>query len=171
MTLRGSIWFYGPMLPEGQGQLEAKVTALFGQLDSAHEKEHTGLDLAKQQGERWLHLIPGTVRFVSVPSNIPGTWGNVFGYSTIVDADPEPASAGGLCILYAHMSHVPTYPVGARVEVGNTAGFIGQTGQAQGPHMHIGLARRADNPWFQRDPQGGLSLLLDPLAFLDTLKG
>ncbi len=68
------------------------------------------------------------------------------GYGNVVELQ----HGGSFATLYAHLSRVaPQVRTGARVNQGETIGFVGQTGWATGPHLHYEF--RVGN--VHRDPQ------------------
>jgi murein DD-endopeptidase MepM/ murein hydrolase activator NlpD len=83
---------------------------------------------------------------------------------TVVDAWPSPngscgigftiATTDGLEWTYCHMSYLePAVVAGAQLAAGQPVGLVGQTGDAQGPHLHLQLQPATgypqDEAWFQ----------------------
>jgi murein DD-endopeptidase MepM/ murein hydrolase activator NlpD len=64
------------------------------------------------------------------------------------------ATTDGLTWTYCHMSYLePAVTAGAQLTAGQPVGLVGQTGDAEGPHLHLQLqpatAYPQDEPWFQ----------------------
>jgi murein DD-endopeptidase MepM/ murein hydrolase activator NlpD len=64
------------------------------------------------------------------------------------------ATTDGLTWTYCHMSYLePTVTTGAQLAAGDPVGFVGHTGHADGPHLHLQLqpadAYPQQEPWFQ----------------------
>ena len=83
---------------------------------------HTGLDFNAPSGSAIGSAAQGEVIFVAPFSG--------YGNTVIVQ------HSGGYSTLYAHMSGFNT-SVGARVNPGDTIGFVGSTGLSTGPHLHF----------------------------------
>jgi murein DD-endopeptidase MepM/ murein hydrolase activator NlpD len=67
---------------------------------------------------------------------------------------------------YAHLSwYAPGIAVGARVEVGDLRGWVGSTGDAESPHLHLGWVPDNNGPWVD------LTGLADPYPLLVGLCG
>jgi murein DD-endopeptidase MepM/ murein hydrolase activator NlpD len=143
------------------GTFSAPITACFGLTDDAHPTPHSGTDLGPPEGTPVPCLAAGRVVFVSV-AGAPG-WAATFGNSCIVD------HGDGTRALYAHMRDAPLRLVGEEVAVGEALGLVGNTGYSFGAHLHLGLSTDA-NPWFNKDADGGVSRLLDPMEHLDAVE-
>ncbi|MEE8311104.1 MAG: M23 family metallopeptidase, partial [Candidatus Binatia bacterium] len=66
--------------------------------------------------------------------------------------------------------------VGQRIRRGDVIGFVGSTGLASGPHLHLGIsmAGRYIDPLVARVPRGGRLSAVDMAAFslqLDRIDG
>ena len=86
-------------------------------------RPHRGTDFAASYGAQIVATGDGTVRFA----------GRDGGYGIMVSIR-HPA---GVETRYAHLSRVaPGIHPGARVSQGDLIGFVGQTGLANGPHVH-----------------------------------
>jgi murein DD-endopeptidase MepM/ murein hydrolase activator NlpD len=83
---------------------------------------------------------------------------------TVTDAWPTPtgncgigftiATTDGLTWTYCHLSYLePSVMLGAPLAAGQPVGLVGQTGHAEGPHLHLQLDPATgypqDEPWFQ----------------------
>ncbi len=99
-------------------------------------RAHQGTDYAAPVGTPVRATGNGKVTFA----------GRRGGYGNVVELQ----HGGSFTTLYAHLSRVaPQVRVGARVNQGETIGFVGQTGWATGPHLHYEF--RVGN--VHRDPQ------------------
>lgn len=89
---------------------------------------HYGTDYSRTgiRGTPLRSIAAGTVSYTLGSYSTSGT-GN-----TIVIAH-----AGNVKSQYMHLASPPTLPVGARVEVGQIIGYVGSTGAATGPHLHL----------------------------------
>lgn len=83
---------------------------------------HAGIDIANRTGTPIWAAKSGQVIFVGGESG--------YGLTVIID------HGGGFSTLYAHMSGFATSD-GASVQQGQLIGYIGQTGDATGPHVHF----------------------------------
>jgi murein DD-endopeptidase MepM/ murein hydrolase activator NlpD len=86
---------------------------------------HAGVDLASPQGTPIHAMVGGTVAFAGPY----GTGGN-----TVIIKDVQ-----GRLWFYHHMENQPIVSTGEKVAPGSQLGNVGMTGDATGPHLHIGL--------------------------------
>ena len=86
---------------------------------------HLGVDIPAAQGNPLVAIEGGLVhRTMSV----------LGGYGLLIDA------GAGKTYYYAHLSgYAEGLEDGSRVEAGTVVGFVGSTGNAAGPHLHLGL--------------------------------
>ena len=119
------------------GRDSKAVKSFFGADRDAGARRHHGIDIFAPRGTPVLAAARGTVRSVS-PNNLGG---NVVWLS-----DYE----RGQTLYYAHLDR-HNVTAGQSVEVGDTLGFVGNTGNARttAPHLHFGVYRRGQGP---RDP-------------------
>ena len=116
----------------------AKVTSYFGnRFHPIHRvwRPHKGVDYGAPRGTPVSCVADGTV-------TIAGWLG---GYGRLV----EVRHSGGLVSRYGHLSGFgPGVKQGRRVRQGQTAGYVGATGDATGPHLHFELRQggKAVNP-------------------------
>jgi hypothetical protein len=125
----------GPILAfpvEGRGN--GAVQSFFGAEREAGRRVHHGIDIFAPRGTPVLAATDGIVRSVS-PNNLGG---NVVWLS-----DP----ARGQSLYYAHLD-TQVVQAGQRVRLGDTLGFVGNTGNARTtrPHLHFGIYRRGEGP-------------------------
>lgn len=141
--------------------LAAIVSACFGKTDSVHYDPHAGIDLVFPEGSGIPILCGGTVVLASEAGD-GSDWARIFGTSRIID------HGDGTRALYAHMrAGSGQFAVGDVVRVGQILGTQGTTGNSTGDHLHLGLSTDA-NPFFNKDADGGVSMLLNPADYLDA---
>ena len=87
---------------------------------------HSGTDIAVPEGTPILAAADGTVTIANALDN----WGGSYGYYVKLD------HGGGLTTLYAHCSSI-CVTAGQQVKAGEVIAYVGQTGRATGPHLHI----------------------------------
>ena len=116
---------YGLCSPFGNRVPLDYVTSEYGMRDG---KLHGGIDLAWGgiDGTPIRAVKSGTVYIAQSMPNTTG-WGNY------VRID----HGGNLHTLYAHMKYTPLVSNGQYVEQGQVIGYVGQTGDAQGSHLHF----------------------------------
>ncbi len=91
-------------------------------------RPHEAIDFQAPRGTPVVSIGSGSVEFA----------GSRAGYGLMV----ELKHAGGYSSTYAHLSRIAEKIVeGARVNVGDVIGEVGQTGHATGPHLHFEFAR------------------------------
>jgi murein DD-endopeptidase MepM/ murein hydrolase activator NlpD len=96
---------------------------------------HLGVDIPAPQGSPLVAIEGGTVH-----RSLSG----LGGYELTIDA------GDGMTYYYAHLSgYAAGLEDGSSVEAGTLVGFIGSTGNAAGPHLHMGLIvdGTATNPY------------------------
>jgi hypothetical protein len=77
----------------------------------------------------------------------------------------------GNSLYYAHLDRQAVAP-GDEVTVGDTVGFVGNTGNARTtpPHLHFGVYRRGEGPmdpyWFLHQPRGAVPRLVADTTLL-----
>jgi murein DD-endopeptidase MepM/ murein hydrolase activator NlpD len=116
------------------GRDSKAVKSFFGADRDAGARRHHGIDIFAPRGTPVIAATRGTVRSTSPNSR----GGNVVWLS-----DYE----RGQSLYYAHLdSHIVT--PGQQVQVGDTLGFVGNTGNARTtpPHLHFGVYRRGQGP-------------------------
>ncbi len=108
-------------------------------------RRHEGIDIFARRGTPVVAAAPGVVRRVAeTPVGGKVIWQ--------VDRD-------GNRLYYAHLDRQVAVP-GMNVEVGDTIGFVGNTGNARTtpPHLHFGVYRRGEGAvdpwWFVHRPRG-----------------
>jgi len=143
---------------EGHGM--PAVQSVFGDDRDAGRRVHHGVDIFARRGTPVLATSAGVVNRV----NVTGLGGKV-----VWLRDP----VRNANIYYAHLDS-QYVTSGDRVQIGDTLGFVGNTGNARTtpPHLHFGVYRRGEGPVdpapFLRPPTGTLRAMT---ADLDRLGG
>jgi murein DD-endopeptidase MepM/ murein hydrolase activator NlpD len=134
------------------------IQSVFGASREAGRRQHHGVDIFARRGTPALAAADGVVGRVEL-TNLGGkvVWLR------------DPARRANL--YYAHLDSQNVVP-GQRVSIGDTLGFVGNTGNARTtpPHLHFGVYRRGEGPVdpdpFIRRPRGRLPDLTADLARL-----
>ena len=128
------------------GRDSRAAQSFFGAARDGGRREHHGIDIFAPRGTPVVAAAPGIVRRVDV-SNLGGkvVW--------LYDAKRSQS------LYYAHLDS-QLVRSGQIVEIGDTLGLVGNTGNARGtpPHLHFGIYRRGEGPVdpfpFVRRPRG-----------------
>src|SRR5687768_1609505 len=137
----------GPTLAFPVAGRDARIArSLFGAPRDAGRRAHHGVDLFAPRGTPVVAAAPGIVRRVGETD----LGGNVV---WLLDTRREQS------LYYAHLDR-QLVSAGDIVQVGDTLGLVGTTGNARNtpPHLHFGIYRRGQGP-------------VDPLPFIDTRRG
>jgi len=130
---------------------ERDIGSRFGAPRDAGARSHQGIDIFARRGTPVIAASAGVVNRVN-ETDLGGkvVWlRDTFGNS----------------LYYAHLDS-QAVSSGMRVNVGDTIGFVGNTGNARTtpPHLHFGVYRRGDGPvnpyWFVYRPRGNLPRLV-----------
>lgn len=115
---------------------------------------HTGADWPAPTGTPIGASGPGTISKKG--------WGGAYGNE--VEVDHGMIDGHHITTMYAHMSSFANVQVGQKVEAGGLIGYVGDTGNSFGSHVHMEV---------HRDWTGGSSdaEFLDPFAWIDSHKG
>ena len=117
-----------------QGANNRSVLSFFGAERDAGRREHHGIDIFAQRGTPALAATDGVVRSIS-PNELGGNvvW---------LRDERRPQT-----LYYAHLDRHAVHE-GQRVRIGDTLGFVGNTGNARStrPHLHFGIYRRGEGP-------------------------
>ena len=116
-----------------------EVSSEFGERRGLRRRPHYGIDLRAARGTPVAAVADGEVVFR----------GRKRGFGLLVMID----HGGEVVTYYAHLKDFAV-PSGARVVRGQTIGFVGRTGNATGPHLHLEL-REGGKPV---DPRGRMPL-------------
>ena len=137
----------GPTLAFPVAGRDARIArSLFGAPRDAGRRSHHGVDLFAPRGTPVVAAAPGVVRRVGQTE---------LGGNVVWLLDPRREQS----LYYAHLDR-QLVSAGDVVQVGDTLGLVGTTGNARGtpPHLHFGVYRRGQGP-------------VDPLPFIDTRRG
>jgi hypothetical protein len=128
------------------GRDARSARSLFGAPRDAGRRSHHGVDLFAPRGTPVVAAAPGVVRRVGQTD---------IGGNVIWLLDPRREQS----LYYAHLDR-QLVSAGDIVQVGDTLGLVGNTGNARGtpPHLHFGIYTRGQGP-------------VDPLPFIDTRRG
>jgi murein DD-endopeptidase MepM/ murein hydrolase activator NlpD len=130
---------------------ERDIGSRFGAPRDAGARSHHGIDIFARRGTPVVAAAPGVVNRVN-ETEIGGkvVWlRDTFGNS----------------LYYAHLDS-QAVSSGMQVDVGDTLGFVGNTGNARTtpPHLHFGVYRRGEGPvdpyWFVHRPRGDVPRLV-----------
>jgi len=116
------------------GRDSRAVKSFFGAERDAGARQHHGVDIFAPRGTPVLAAVRGVVRSIA-PNNLGG---NVIWLSDVLR---------GQTLYYAHLDR-HNVTTGQHVEIGDTLGFVGNTGNARTtpPHLHFGVYRRGEGP-------------------------
>lgn len=137
----------GPTLAFPVAGRDARIArSLFGAPRDAGRRSHHGVDLFAPKGTPVVAAAPGIVRRVGETD---------LGGNVVWLLDPRREQS----LYYAHLDR-QLVSAGDVVDVGDTLGLVGNTGNARStpPHLHFGIYRRGQGP-------------VDPLPFIDTRRG
>ena len=124
-----------------EGGDNKSIQSFYGAERDGGSREHRGVDIFARRGTPALAVTDGVVRSIS-PNNLGG--------NVVWLADVKRSQS----IYYAHLDS-QNVVAGQVVRVGDTVGFVGNTGNARttSPHLHFGIYRRGSGA-------------IDPLAFI-----
>jgi murein DD-endopeptidase MepM/ murein hydrolase activator NlpD len=115
-----------------------RLTGRFGDVSGLWSSVHTGLDFAAPSGTQIRSVSAGRV----VSTGYDGRYGN----KTVIRL------VDGTEVWYCHQTSIDVR-VGQRVRAGEPIGAVGSTGNVTGPHLHLEVRPRPDEP-------------IDPLVWL-----
>ena len=117
-----------------EGHDSRAVQSVFGVARDGGRREHHGIDIFAPRGTPALAAVDGLVRSIR-PNELGGrvVW--------LRDAERNQS------LYYAHLDSVAV-AAGTPVRVGDTVGFVGNTGNARTtpPHLHFGIYARGAGP-------------------------
>lgn len=110
-----------------QGRDSRQISSFFGAARDAGRRRHEGVDIFAPRGTPAIASVDGVVTSV-------GT--NSLGGNVVFVSDNE----RNIRLYYAHLDRW-NVSNGQRISVGDTVGFVGNTGNARttGPHLHFGI--------------------------------
>jgi murein DD-endopeptidase MepM/ murein hydrolase activator NlpD len=143
-----------------QDRSTRNVQSVFGDARDGGARDHHGVDIFAPRGTPVLAAANGTVSRVRDTRR---------GGKVVWLNDEE----RGLRLYYAHLDS-QFVASGARVQIGDTLGLVGNTGNARTtpPHLHFGVYRRGEGPvdpwWFVHTPDTTAArIAVDTAAFGD----
>jgi murein DD-endopeptidase MepM/ murein hydrolase activator NlpD len=107
------------------------LTSRFGDCSSLWSRCHTGLDFAAPDGTAIHAVAAGTVKEVG--------YAGAYGNRTII------TTRDGTDLWYCHQS-ATSVERGEQVVAGQVIGAVGSTGNTTGPHVHLEVRPRPDDP-------------------------
>jgi peptidoglycan LD-endopeptidase LytH len=112
-----------------QGKTSKQIASYFGVPRDGGRRRHEGVDIFAPKGTPALASVSGVITQVRAGVNDLG--GNI-----VFLTDNERSQR----LYYAHLDRF-NVSIGQRVSVGDTVGFVGNTGNARttGPHLHFGI--------------------------------
>ncbi len=110
-----------------QGRDSRQISSFFGASRDAGRRRHEGVDIFAPRG---------TPAVASVDGVITGVTTNSLGGNVVFLSDNE----RDIRLYYAHLDRW-NVNAGQRVSIGDTVGYVGNTGNARttGPHLHFGI--------------------------------
>ncbi|MDE6726607.1 MAG: M23 family metallopeptidase [Oscillospiraceae bacterium] len=102
---------------------------------SSNLKVHSGIDLPAHENDSIYNTADGVV----IRSSYSSSMGN---YVTVKTNCYEPnayCSSGSLTVRYLHMYQRPNVSVNQKVSRGMVLGYVGNTGESYGDHLHIDI--------------------------------
>jgi murein DD-endopeptidase MepM/ murein hydrolase activator NlpD len=127
-----------------QGRSSGAIQSFFGDVRDGGARDHHGVDIFAPRGTPVLAAARGYVRSVRET----GRGGKVVWLND---------EARGLSLYYAHLDS-QLVERGEYVEIGDTLGLVGNSGNARStpPHLHFGIYRRGAGPadpwWYVHSP-------------------
>lgn len=110
-----------------KGRDSRQISSFFGATRDAGRRRHEGVDIFAPRG---------TPAIASVDGIVTGVGTNSLGGNVVFVSDND----RNIRLYYAHLDR-QNVSNGQRVSVGDTVGFVGNTGNARttGPHLHFGI--------------------------------
>lgn len=145
-----------------QAMKEYRVTSPYGDRLKVHKpafkgqmEKHTGIDLAHSCQYPIKAFVEGKVIHSKLAKSGTGLGG--FGFGVVVMIEDK----YGFYHMYAHLDDKkpPTVQVGQLVKQGQVIGFMGNTGNSVGYHLHYGVRERGSSFGYGRDT--------DPVRYLE----
>lgn len=160
-------WLENPFAP-GMGGRFASALYPYGTTAGGKYLLHHGVDMGGYLGTSLLAGAPGEIVHAGPDSEfVLGPYPNFFGNAVVIRLDQRLATPNGeqdVFALYGHLNQVAV-EVGQRVETGDLVGYVGMTGIALGPHLHLEVRvghndySSSINPWLWLKPFPGLGTL------------
>lgn len=160
-------WLENPFAP-GTGGRFASALYPYGTTAGGKYLLHHGVDMGGTLGTPMMAGAAGEIVHAGPDNEIVlGPYPNFFGNAVVIRLDQRLATPEGerdVFALYGHMNQV-TVEAGQRVESGDLIGYVGMTGIALGPHLHLEVRvgnndyASTVNPWLWLKPFPGLGTL------------
>ena len=160
-------WLENPFAP-GAGGRFASALYPYGTTAGGKYLLHHGVDMGGNLGTPLLAGAPGEIVHAGPDSEfVLGPYPNFFGNAVVIRLDQRLATPSGeqdVFALYGHLNQVAV-EVGQRVATGDVVGYVGMTGIALGPHLHLEVRVGNNdyistvNPWLWLKPFPGLGTL------------
>ena len=113
-------------LENGQGTVSHKA----GEVRSSHK--HAGTDIAATSGTAILAIADGEVLYTIASTGEKGYRSR--GYCVVI-------KHGNYFCVYQHMKSAPKVSKGEKVSQGKVIGYVGNTGESYGAHLHFEIAK------------------------------
>jgi len=127
-------WLARPIRPDGNNRVE--YTYPYGSRGDGSMHVHRGVEFVNPAGTPILAMAAGRVVFAGDDSvQVSGARENYYGLVVIVELERR-LDQWPVFVVCAHMSEVAV-AAGDRVETGQVIGYVGMTGIALGPHVHV----------------------------------
>lgn len=157
-------WLERPIAPSGTNWVDYSYS--YGSRGDGSLRVHRGVEFVNPAGTPIMASAAGTVVFAGDDGlEVSGARPNYYGLVVIVELerrlDDQP-----VYVLYGHMSEIAVAP-GDRVDVGETIGYVGMTGIALGPHLHLEVRVGRNDFAATANPE----LWLKPFAGKGTVAG
>lgn len=112
---------------------------------------HRGLDYAPKEGVRIPAVSNGTVVEVK--------WSRILGW-VLVQSAWDNLAKQTVFVGYCHLQEKPKLVKGTTIKIGQTIGFVGNTGSAsKGAHLHLTIGPKANSVF--------IGTVFDPEKFID----
>lgn len=142
------LWLQRPVPSSGPAWTDKAYP--YGSTRGGSLRPHTGVEFIVQTGTPILAAASGTVLVAGDDSLIAhGPQTNFYGNLVIIEHD----SSGGASIftLYGHLSEI-NVTAGQRVSAGEVVGLSGESGVADGPHLHFEVRAGINDYGSTRNP-------------------
>jgi murein DD-endopeptidase MepM/ murein hydrolase activator NlpD len=118
---------------------------------------HEGVDLPAPFGTPYMAVAPGRVIWASDRKRSEPDKASAYGWHVILD------HGGGYSTLYGHAQEELPVIEGQMVTAGQVVGFSGNSGNSEGPHLHLTLQKEG------HVTEGWPPRYMDPWPFLEPL--
>jgi hypothetical protein len=112
----------------------------FGSTGGGRYLLHHGVDMGNPYGTPLVAVAAGEIIYAGWDNEqVVGPYPNFYGLAAVIRLDQRLSTPSGdqdVFVLYGHMSDISVVQ-GQRVEEGDLIGFVGMSGIALGPHLHL----------------------------------